>query len=212
MRWLAIALLGVVSTGASAQGGPPSAPPQIRLNIVNACAPGDVEQKQIAAALARIPERPVFSVDFEIARGHTTDKEGVSDWVRLRREFVPNPLFSSVQFMLTISGDSIEESLVLHAKANQPGEPLQISLENGVSPGRAAEVLRSDTPPNRIRLERFGKPSLVLARCPQTDQKAYESLFRIAAERFARYRAALDVRGTVAPELARFKSAPAKPR
>ena len=212
MRWLTIALLGVVSAGVSAQGGPTSAPPQIRLNVVNACAPNDLEQKQIAAALARIPERPAFSKDFEIARGHSTDKEGASDWIRLRREFMPDTLFSSVQFMLTISGDSIEESLVLHAKANQPGEPLQISLENEVTQGRAAEVLRSDTPPNRIRLERFGKPSLVLARCSQIDQKAYESLFRTAAERFARYRAALDVRGTVAPELARFQSAPAKPR
>jgi CelD/BcsL family acetyltransferase involved in cellulose biosynthesis len=210
VRWLAIALFTVVSAGVSAQGGPPSSPPQMRLNIVNVCTPNEGEEKQIAAALARMPERPVFSSDFEIARGHTTDKQGAADWVRLRREFVPDTPFSNVQFMLTISGGSVEESLVLHAKANQPGEPLQISLENEVTQGGAAEVLRTDTPPSRIRLERFGKPSLVLARCPQTDQKAYDSLFRTAAERFARYRAALDVRGTVAPELARLKSAPAR--
>jgi CelD/BcsL family acetyltransferase involved in cellulose biosynthesis len=184
----------------------------MRLNIVNVCTPNDLEKKQIATALARMPERPVFSSDFEIARGHTTDKQGASDWVRLRREFAPDTPFSSVQFVVTIAGASVAESLVLHAKTNQPGEPLQISLESEVTQGRAAEVLRTDTPPSRIQLERFGQPSLILARCPQTDQKAYESLFRTAAERFARYRTALNVQGTVAPELARFKSTPAKER
>jgi hypothetical protein len=184
----------------------------MRVNVVNVCTPTDSEKKELENALARVPERPVFSPDFEVARGRTTDKKVTSDWVRLRRELASDPSYGSVQFSLTISGPHIEEVLVLHAKATRPGEPLQISLEEEVTTGKAADALSAGTPPDRIRLERFGKPSLILARCSQADQQAYEPLFRIATERFSVFRAALDVHSTVSAELARLKAAPAKRR
>jgi hypothetical protein len=54
--------------------------------------------------------------------------------------------------------------------------------------------LSVDTPVNRINLERFGKPSLVLARCEGADQKAYDPLFAQASEIFAVYRKSLGLR------------------
>ncbi|MGA3210724.1 MAG: hypothetical protein ABSD20_05405 [Terriglobales bacterium] len=178
---------------------------QLRLNVVNACTPDETEKNEISAALAHIPEHPRFTSDYEIARGHTNDNKGASDWVRLRREFSGNSAFTSVQFLLSVSGPSIEETLVLHLKGSKPGEPLQISLEHETSEGTAAAVLAAGAPPNRIRLERYGKPSLILARCPQADQQAYEPLFAAAASRFMQYRAAMNARSTVTAELAKMK-------
>jgi len=197
---------------AKAQTAPPSPPPQMRLNVVNVCTPNEAEKKELENALARVPARPIFTSDFEIARGRTTDKQVTSDWVRLRRELAADPSYASVQFSLTASGTHIEEVLVLHAKASRPGEPLQISLEDEVTAEKAADALSTETPPDHIRLERFGRPSLILARCPQTDQQAYQELFRLATERFARFRAALDIHRTVSAELARLKAGPPKKR
>jgi hypothetical protein len=173
--------------------------------MVNSCTPDDADKGEIAAALARIPERPAFAPDFEIARGRATGKDGVSDWVRLRRDFAANTTFSNVQFNLDVAGANIDETLVLHLKAGKMGEPLQVSLEQQVTAGTPEDMLRTNTPPNRIRLERFGKPSLILARCASVDQSPYEPLFRMAAERAAAYEAALDVRNTVPAELERLK-------
>lgn len=178
--------------------------PKVRVNVVNVCTPGELDSRELAAALARIPERPALAADFEIARGRTTDRGVVSEWVRLRRDFAGGA-FSTLQFLLSTTGTDIEETLVFHFKTAKPGEPLQVAFESAVTQGTPADVLASDTPPNRIRLERFGKPSLILARCPSADQSAYEPLFRIAAERSSQYRAALNVRATVSAELARLK-------
>ena len=198
-------LLAAASVSAQ-QAQPLATPPQLRLNMVNSCTPDDTAKAEIAAALARIPEWPAFASDFEIARGRTTGKDGVSDWVRLRRDFAASATLSSVQFSLDVTGGKVDEILVLHLKASKLGEPLQISLEQEVTSGTPADMLRVDTPPNRVRLERFGNSSLILARCPGVDQSAYEPLFRLAAERSAAYDAALDVRGTVPAELARLKA------
>jgi hypothetical protein len=106
---------------------------------------------------------------------------------------------------MSVAGGTIDETLVLHLKAGKIGEPLQISLEEQATAGTPADVLRADAPPSRIRLERFGKPSLILARCAGVDQSVYEPLFRLAAERAATYNAALGVRTSVPVELARLK-------
>jgi hypothetical protein len=127
--------------------------------------------------------------------------------VRLRREFTPNSLLSNVQFLFTTAGKGIDETLVFHLKASKPGDAMQVSLQNEVTAGTPAEVLNADTPPNRVRLERYGQSSLILARCPEADQHAYESLFRMAGERFARYRAAMGIRTTVGAELKRLSPA-----
>jgi hypothetical protein len=61
-----------------------------------------------------------------------------------------------------------------------------------------------------VRLERFGKSSIALARCsgsengPPPDQSAYEPLFRSASEVLANYRSLLSVRRTVPAELAQI--------
>ena len=61
----------------------PQAPP-MRVNILNVCAPNEAEQKEIAAALGRVPQRPSFGRDYEVTRGHTTMEDGSgSEWVRI---------------------------------------------------------------------------------------------------------------------------------
>src|SRR5579864_5556091 len=46
--------------------------PPVRVNVLNVCTPGAAEQKEIGAALARIPLQPRWGADFEVARGRTT--------------------------------------------------------------------------------------------------------------------------------------------
>lgn len=182
------------------------AQPQVRINMLNVCTPTDADKNEIAAALNTVPPAPKFAADYEVARGRTTNSKGVvSEWVRMRRDFAAGAPFSNVQFLLSIEGDNVDETLVLHTRENKPGEPMQISFTNQVTANDATQVLATDTPPSRIRVERFGKASLVLARCPQVDQTAFQPLFRRAADLFARYRAALEVRATVTGELARMK-------
>jgi hypothetical protein len=65
-----------------------------------------------------------------------------------------------------------------------------------------ASILATDTPVDRIRLERFGKASVVLARCPAADQSAYQPLFDQASRVMASYRAVLGVKKTIPRELA----------
>jgi hypothetical protein len=84
---------------------------------------------------------------------------------------------------------------------------LQVALEDRVSAGaNAATVLAADTPVSHVRVERFGKSSLVLARCPSADQTSYEPLFRAASQIMASYRARLGVKQLVPAELARLSS------
>jgi hypothetical protein len=71
-------------------------------------------------------------------------------------------------------------------------------------------MLGSATPASRIKLERFGKASVVLARCAGSeaspaapDQSAYEPLFASASDILTDYRNLLDARRTVPGELAR---------
>lgn len=199
---MAVALVAAVSL----QAQEASPPPKLRLNMVNVCTPSEADKNELSAALARIPERPSLGADFEVARGRTTQHGDSSDWVRLRRDFPSEGPFSNVQFLLSVTGAGIDETLVFHFKATKPGEALQLALANEQMAGTPAAVLNTDTPPGHIRLERFGKPSLILARCPNVDQGAYEPLFRVAAQRFADFRDVLKVRATVSAELARLKT------
>jgi hypothetical protein len=74
-------------------------------------------------------------------------------------------------------------------------------------------MVAANTPVNRIRLERFGKSSVALARCndsdkgPAPDQSAYEPLFRTGSEILANYRRLLGAKRTVTAELAQIPSA-----
>ena len=64
-----------LAQGVSAQeppANPQSAQPQVKVNMLNVCTPSAEEQKEIAAALARIPKEPLFGADFEVSRGRST--------------------------------------------------------------------------------------------------------------------------------------------
>jgi hypothetical protein len=73
----------------------------------------------------------------------------------------------------------------------------------------AAGMLGTSTPASRIKLERFGKSSVVLARCaaseggPPPDQSAYEPLFASASSIMTNYRSLLNARRTIPAELAK---------
>jgi hypothetical protein len=208
--------------------------PQVKVNMLNVCTPSAEEQKEIAAALARIPKQPLFSPDFEVSRGRSTladmpsflpvgqgaqvsDEPSIASYVRERKEFSVQAMFSSVQYSFSNDGHNMVETLVLHVR--DPKDLIQVSMEDSASSVTTAEVmLTADTPVSRIRLERFGKSSVALARCgateagPAPDQSAYEPLFRNASAVLANYRSLLGVSKIVPEELTKVEgSAQNKP-
>lgn len=213
----------------------PEAPnqPQVKVNVLNVCTPSAEEQKEIASALARIPKQPLFSDDFEISHGRSTlaeapnflkpgsgtqvsDTPSVATYVRIRREFAVQALFSSVQYSFSNDSENMIETLVLHVR--DPKDLIQVSMEDSASAiGSAENMVAANTPVNRIRLERFGKSSVALARCSGSenglapDQSAYEPLFHSASEVLANYRTLLGAKSTVPAELAQIPSASSKP-
>src|SRR5580765_889343 len=206
--------------------------PQVKVNMLNVCSPSAEEQKELAAALARIPKQPLFSSDFEVSRGrstltempamleagqagHVAGEPSIASYVRIRREFSVQAMFSSVQYSFSNDGVNMIETLVLHVR--DPKDLIQVSLEDSASAvTSSATMLGVNTPASRMRLERFGKPSVALARCqdtaagPAPNQGAYEPLFRSASEVLSNYRVLLGVKKVVPEELAKI-SAQSKP-
>ncbi len=237
-RFLLTFCVGAVCLGASAQE--PAADkakpgqPQVKVNMLNVCAPSAEDQKEIANALARVPRQPLFTEDFEVSRGRTTLTEkpafleaGQSAqfsaeptsalWVRMRREFSVQALFSTVQYSFSVDKQLMVETLVLRVR--DPKDLMQIAIEdNASSVTSPAAMLGANTPPTRIKLERFGKSSVVLARCsgdpasgqPAPDQSAYDPLFQSGAALMSAYRGLLGIRHIVPDELARMERLPAK--
>jgi hypothetical protein len=209
-------------------GNAQSSQPQVKVNMLNVCSPSAEEQKEIAAALARVPKGPLFGSDFEVSRGrstlsdmpnflqpgqggHVAGEPSVASYVRIRREFSVQALFSSVQYSFSNDGQNMVETLVLHVR--DPKDLIEVSIEDSASSVTTSEaMLGSNTPASRVRLERFGKSSVALARClateggPVPDQSAYEPLFRSASGVLANYRALLGVKKIVPEELAKAKT------
>jgi hypothetical protein len=187
------------------QGEPP-----LRVNVLNVCTPSESEQKALAGALARVPLKPRFSGDFEIARGRssTSDEPGakaagaISRWVRIRHDF-DGSAFSNVQYSFSVDAKSMTETLVFRMR--EPKDVVQLSIHDSVTSGTPEQVLTADTPATRVRVERMGASSLALARCPTADQSAYEPLFSSASRVLREYRAVLRVRQVVPADLARLK-------
>ncbi|HKN22836.1 MAG TPA: hypothetical protein VJX73_15535, partial [Terracidiphilus sp.] len=183
-----------------------------------------------------------FSADFEVSRGrstltdmpsflaagqpgHVAGEPSVASYVRIRREFSVQALFASVQYSFSNDGANMVETLVLHVR--DPKDLIQVAIEDSASSVTSSDaMLASNTPANRVRLERFGKSSIALARCSAADsgaaidQSAYEPLFRSASDVLANYRALLNVKKIVPEELAAIneskpkaatKPTPAKP-
>jgi hypothetical protein len=232
-----LTVLLISSSAVSQQAAEPNSnQPQVKVNLLNVCTPSAEEQKEIAAALARVPKQPLFAPDFEISHGLSTladapnflqpgqhaqmsDEPSVARYVRIRREFAVQALFASVQYSFSNDGQNMVETLVLHVR--EPKDLIQVSMEDSASAiGSAETMVAANTPTSRIRLERFGKSSIALARCsgtengPPPEQSAYEPLFRSASEVLANYRSLLGVRRTVPAELAQIPGGkePAKPK
>ena len=203
--------------------------PQVKVSVLNVCAPSADEQKELTSALAQIPGKPAFAADYEVDRGHTTldpntpipgmqslpagpaGAVSAADWVRVRREFPGAALFSNVQYSFSVDAQNMVETLVLRVR--EPKDLLQVSIEDSASAvASAAAMLSSSTPVSRVKLERFGKPSVALARCtgaegnPATDQSAYEPIFHAASSIMEHYRAALGAPKMVPEELARLRA------
>ena len=198
--------------------------PPVKVNVINVCAPAADEQKELSSALAKVPGKPAFAADFEVARGRSildpsTPIPGMqplppgavaaADWVRVRREFPDATLFSNVQYSFSVDSKNMVETLVLRVR--EPKDLMQVSIEDSASAVvSTTAMLSSSTPVSRVKLERFGKSSVALARCsgeegsPVTDQSAYEPIFRAASSIMERYRDALGARKMVPQELARL--------
>jgi hypothetical protein len=206
----------------------PPATPQVKVNMLNVCTPSAEEQKEIAAALARIPKQPLFSADFEVSRGrstltdmpsflapgqpgHVADEPSVASYVRIRREFSVQALFASVQYSFSNDGANMVETLVLHVR--DPKDLIQVAIEDSASSVTSSEaMLASNTPASRVRLERFRQTVRLRWRVVRgrsgaaPDQSAYEPLFRSASDVLANYRALLNVKKIVPEELAALAS------
>ena len=217
----ALFLAGAVSL---AQQPPANPQPPVKVNVLNVCTPSADDQKELSSALGKVPVKPVFTSDFEVARGRSTldqstaipgmqplpaGASATANWVRVRREFPAPASFSNAQYSFSADPKTMVETLVLRVR--EPKDLMQISIEDSASTvTSAAAMLASDTPVARIKLERFGKASVVLARCdsaeggPLPDQSAYESFFRSASSLMSHYRDVLGVRRMVPQELARL--------
>src|SRR5574341_2191216 len=176
---------------------------RVQINVINVCTPSEAEVKEMQAALARIPAKPRFSADFEIARGRSSVDSSVANWVRVRREFGADSPFTAAQYTMSVNleDNSVTETLVLRLR--DPKDVVQVALQSSVTAGDPAAVLASDTPSDRISVERYGKAPLAVKRCFQADQASSQPLFQNASSLLAGYRAALRVRSFVPGDLAR---------
>ena len=221
---LTVVLMVLIPSLALGQQVQPSTPP-VKVNVLNVCSPSADEQKEISSALAKVPKQPQFVPDFEIARGRSSLSEKAAllqpmppvssalepltaAWVRIRREFAPTTAFSNVQYSFSADAKQMIETLTLHVR--DPKDLVQLSIEDSASAvASPISMLSTKTPVGRIRLERFGKSSVVLARCagtdstPAPDQSAFEPLFRDASQVLDRYRGLLSARRTVPEELSK---------
>jgi hypothetical protein len=208
------------------QPAQPSSQPQVKVHVLNVCSPSPQDQKEIAAALDKVPREPLFGLDFEVDRGRSiletpagllqsgvkvpasSDSKDTADWVRIRREFAVQAMFASVQYSFSKDAESMNETLVFRVR--DPKDLMELSIEDSASAVTSpASMLATDTPASHVKLERFGKSSVVLARCsgvpggPAPDQSAYEPLFRHATAIVTRYRSLLRAREMVPGELSR---------
>ena len=219
----------LISLGLGHAAAQEAAQPKVKLNVLNVCSPSPEEEQEISSALGRVPKQPMFSPDFEVDRGRSTLDErpdflktgesaqisadsGTAAWVRIRREFSVQALFSTVQYSFSVDPKNMVETLVFRVR--DPKDLLQVAIEDNASAVTSpASMLGTNTPATRIKLERFGKSSVVLARCqgtgdsPAPDQSKYEPLFQGATAIVANYRSLLAARQTVPEELGHLGAA-----
>jgi hypothetical protein len=208
----------------------PASQPQVKVNVLNVCTPSVDDQKEIASALKGVPQKPSFSPDFELDRGRSlldpganplampnattvsTKTSAVADFVRIRHDLTGGA-YSNVQYSFSRDEHQMVETLVFRVR--DPKDLMQVSIEDSASSVTpAATMLSSTTPASRIKLERFGKSSVVLARCtgsegnPVPDQSAYDPLFASASSILTNYRVLLNARRMIPDELSRVATGP----
>jgi hypothetical protein len=207
-------LLLLLSTWSFAQQQPKDASKdqlQVRVHYLNVCTPPKEDQEEIRGALSRVP-RAEFSTDFEISRGQTSVPDApLASYVRVRHEYVPSVPFIAAQYSLSLDSKSIVEDLVFRSR--EAKGIIQIQLEDTITGAEnARSVLETDTPVDRIKLERFGKQSVGLSRCEGVDQSSYQPLFDLASQVMSRYRAALHTKRVIPRELGELGVLPARKR
>ncbi len=219
-----------------AQSQEPNSPekPQVRVNVLNVCTPSKEEQQEISSALAKVPKKPSFSADFEVDRGRSlldptanpltaagtvapgaqvqpdpaSSQPASAEFVRIRHDFASSLPFSNVQYSFSRDKEQMVETLVFRLR--DPKDVLQISIEsNASSVTTPSAMLNAATPAGRVKIERFGKSSVVLARCTGADGKAvdqgpYEPLFSSASSILSDYRRALGASKLIPEELAKL--------
>jgi hypothetical protein len=225
--FLLITLL-IAMACAAQENKPAQQKPEVKVHMLNVCTPSAEDQKEISAALAHIPRKPEFTEDFEVDRGRSVLDQNanplaavnpgaaaaaagsVADFVRVRRDLTGSGTYSTVQYSFSRDSEQMVETLVLRVRDAK--DLLQVSIEDSASAVTSpAIMLGSGTPASRIKLERFGKSSVVLARCSASaggaavDQSAYEPLFASASAVLSDYRALLQAKSLVPEELARIR-------
>jgi len=227
-------MFAAATLASAQQPAQPTNQPQVKVNMLNVCAPSPEDKQEIAAALSKVPKQPLFGTDFEVARGRSSleaqpnflqaganaqmgDSSDTASWVRMRKEFSVQAMFSTVQYSFSADAKNMIETLVFRVR--DPKDLLELTIEDSASAVTTpATMLGTNTPASRIKLERFGKSSVVLARCyateagPAPDQSAYEPLFQSASGIVSTYRKLLGAQNTVPAELARVNAAGVKPK
>src|SRR5581483_5777647 len=230
---LVLIAVGAAIGIARGQESKPPEKPQVKVNVLNVCTPSKEEQQEIASALSKIPKHPSFSADFEIDRGRSvldpnanplgavsaaqtaqqqadpaSSQPASAQFVRIRHDFPNGLAFSNVQYSFSRDREAMVETLVFRLR--DPKDVLEISIESSASSvTTASAMLAAATPAGRVKLERFGKSSVVLARCagsngPAVDQSAYEPLFSSASSILSDYRGLLDAKKLIPEELERM--------
>src|SRR5689334_16128281 len=155
--------------------------PQVKINYLNVCAPSKDEQAVLENALSTLPSKPPFGAEFEVARGRSTmPDEGpgaiqagggastqqgpppMSTWVRIRREFASGTL-SNVSYTFSRDEKGMTETLVFRMKSPKRDQPMMVSIQDTITAASVTQAIAANAAPNRIRVERFGGSSVVLA-------------------------------------------------
>jgi len=188
---------------AASQSGEQAATKQtkVRVNYLNVCTPTADDQATLLAALKRVPLDPRFAPDFEASHGLVTMKDApTAKYVRLRHDMAEGSAFTAAQYSLSADKDNLVETLVLHPKDVK--DFLSLTLEATASAAApATSMVASQTPVNRIKMERFGKSSIVVAKCEQADQTALAPLFDAGSSVLDAYRTGMRIQSSLASEL-----------
>lgn len=176
--------------------------PKVKVNVLNVCTPSAEEQAVLKSALSKVSGNSAFAEDFEISRGRATLKDSpASKFVRLRRDFSPQSAMMTAQYSMSTDETTTIETLVLRMRDTK--EFYEISMEDRVTAHASPlSIVTTDTPATRIRIERLGRSSVVLARCEGADQNVYEPMFKQASDLLAWYRKALGLRTAFRQDIA----------